>query len=325
MAMDHINMYIRRREMKKWGLMMLVCLLLVGCNQSKSSGQNVFKIGYTVQDLSNPFWSGALEAIQKQCDNRGWQITAVDCGADSGKQLTQIENFITSGVDVIIVQPADPNSLEDVSAKAHAKGIKMMAQGISFPQADTNYVNDNFLAGKMVGQWAGKFINERYGEGAAIECAYFSWPYIKEFIDRDNGTQEGLAETAPNAKIVATAAATTVTAGMSNAETILQAHPNVKVFMAVGDGAALGAYEVLVAKGVNPDDYGVFAIDAVDEALAKIKEGKMYRMSVNEGTFEQVADGIMQALDDLQSGTFQKVYVTPTIAVDKNNLSDFLE
>lgn len=283
-----------------------------------------FTIGYTIQDLTNPTWAAKLGFIQEACKELNWKVTAVDNGADSGKQITQIENFITAGVDVIAVQPADANALTEVSDKAHEKGILMMADGVSFPEADLSYINDNYNVGVMVGKACGEWLNKTFGEGVEAEVAIYEWPSIKECIDRSDGMEAGLAEVAPKAKIVARASAANVTDGMSNAENILQAHPNLKAFMCFGDGGALGASEVLESMDVDPETVGIFSIDGTDEALTKIKAGTPFKMSVSLGSPKGQAEGIMEALKALNAGKWEEVYYTPDDVVDITNVDEFL-
>jgi ribose transport system substrate-binding protein len=306
--------------------LMLFPVLSVQAGGARQGSQKAVRIGWSVQDLSNPIWAAMSEQYQKVCEARGWEFTPVDCAADSGKQITQIENFITSGVNVIILQPADPNSLADVTEKAHAKGIKMIGQGISFPQADVNVVDDNSLAGMMVGETAGKWIVERYGTRDSVEVAYFDWPYIKEAIDRGDGFDKGLAKTVPNARKVANAAAANVTDGMNHAESMLQANPNIKAFLCFGDGPGLGVCEVLESKGVNPNDYGIFAIDATEEAMAKIKSGKTpFRMSVNLGAPDEKVKIMVDVIEKVLAGTAEKWYYNPIYMVDRSNVDQYLK
>jgi ribose transport system substrate-binding protein len=315
--------------MKKAVCIALV-LFLVGFNvfgggdkQKAGTGQKTVKIGYTVVELGHPFWSSFSTTLEGLCKEKGWQFTALDGRADSGTQITQIENFITSGTDIIVVQPVDPTYLTDIVKVAHEKGIIMMGHGISYASADTNFVDDNFACGKAVGIAAGNWVYQRYGT-QEIEAGLYEYPYVQEGVDRVDGVKAGLAETKANVKIVATGATLSLPEGMTYAETWLQAHPNIKVFLGISDGAALGACEVLESKGVNPDDYAVFGVDATREALAKITGNTPFKMTVSKGTPEDVAVSIMKVLEAIRAGNYEKRYVAPTITVDKSNVGDFI-
>jgi ribose transport system substrate-binding protein len=310
--------------MKKFmGLILLACIVFSGCQAKKAEEKKAFKIGYTVMDLTNPVFAAILEQVQIIAAEKGWQLTATDCKNEASAQLTQIENFITSECDVIIIHAADPNSLTEVSERAHAKGIVLVAYSIEFSEADINYTQDNVYAGELVGEAAGKWITERYGPGAEVEIALIDYPYVLAGIQRVDGMMAALAKTAPGAKVVATGSTLNISEGMAHAENIMQAHPNVKAFLSVADSGALGACEVLEALGVNPDDYGIFAIDATKEAQAKIEGNTPFRMSTSFGTPKEMATIIGEIFSDVEAGNYKDTYYTPTSAVDINNLAEY--
>lgn len=64
-------------------------------------------IGCAVQTLSNQVWAQQMEEITSRAKADGNEVTVVDCDENANTQIDQIENFITSGVDAIIVQPVD--------------------------------------------------------------------------------------------------------------------------------------------------------------------------------------------------------------------------
>lgn len=67
-------------------------------------------------------------------------------------QISQIENMITKGVDVIVVASIDGNTLTDVIKKAHDQGIKVIAYDRLI--RNTEYLSyyatfDNFQVGVL--------------------------------------------------------------------------------------------------------------------------------------------------------------------------------
>jgi ribose transport system substrate-binding protein len=306
-------------------LAVLVVLLLPGCRRKQAAqDENTVKIGYAILSMTDVYFSDFFREFESICKGRGWQLTAVGCESDSGTQITQIENFITSGMDVIIVQPADPNALADTVVTAHEKGVLMMGHGIAYPTADANMYDDNFACGKAVGIAAAKWAREVYGD-VEVEAGMFDYPYIKEGRDRNDGILAGLKESNSKVNVVATATALQLSDGMNNAETMLQAHPNIKIFLGISDGGALGACEVFESLGVDPQKHAVFGIDATEEALAKIDgDATPFKMTVSKGLPRQNAGMVEGIVDALMSGTYEKVYLTPTFTVDKTNYKEFM-
>ena len=66
---------------------------------------------------------------------------------------------------------------------------------------------------------------------------------------------------------------------------MLQTNPNLNVVVGINDDAVLGGYEAMMAAQRTGDDVCLVGLDAVDEAIAKIKEGGIYRGTVDIDPF----------------------------------------
>src|SRR5215831_15775861 len=70
-------------------------------------------IGITVGSLGNPYFvtiSKGAEAKAKQI-NPNAKVTAVSADYDMNKQFTQIDNFISAHVDMILLNATDPKAI----------------------------------------------------------------------------------------------------------------------------------------------------------------------------------------------------------------------
>ena len=76
------------------------------------------KIGVTVQDLKNPYWAGVMSALQTILDEAGAEATILGADQDPLKQTTQIEQFATNGVDLIMAAPQLKPLIEKWNAMA---------------------------------------------------------------------------------------------------------------------------------------------------------------------------------------------------------------
>lgn len=292
--------------MKVKGLSFLICLMigaatLVGCGSEKTAESSAssaasttaaagtetsdtastggIKIGVTVQSLSNQVWAGACTEMETRAKADGNELTYMSCEDNSAKQIEQIENYISSGCDVIMVNSSDPNAIESVCAKAQSEGIKVMCWDNEMENTDLNWVIDNEALGYEIGKQASEFINEKFDNGEC-EVAVLDYPQTEILLERENGILAALKELAPNAKVVAQQPAIDAMEGLEAMETILQANPNVKVVCCIGGGGAVGANEAFKAAGEITDDMGVFAADATDEELSAMLAGESNRMSV---------------------------------------------
>ncbi|WP_411826868.1 sugar ABC transporter substrate-binding protein [Luteolibacter sp. AS25] len=295
---------------------------IVSCNRGGDNAE--LKVGMTVQDLSNPAWSGYCKAIEKEVEANGGDFNYVSCESNVSKQIVQIENFIARGMDVIIVHPADPAGIENVCREAREAGIKIISWDDDIENADTRWLIDNKKLGYEIGKQAAAFIKEKHSGKA--EVAILNYPQLPVLLARGNGIKEALTELAPNATIVAATSAINPDEGITKMETIFQSNPNVKVVCCIGGGGSVGANEAAKAAGKIGDDFGIFAVDATPPELQAIKDNEGVRMSVIvTGTNTKIAKEMFGFIEKLLAGekVEDRVYREP-IPVTIDNVDEFL-
>lgn len=273
-----------------------------GADDKAGDTDGSVKIGVTVQSLSNQVWAGACSTMQERAKADGNELTYMSCDDNSSKQIEQIENYISSGCDVIMVNPSDPNAIESVRASARAEGIKVMCWDNEMENTDLNWIIDNETLGYMIGEQASGFIKEKF-EGGACEVAVLNYPQTEILLEREKGILKAIEELAPQAKVVAQQPAIDANEGLAAMETILQANPDVKVVCCIGGGGAVGANEAFKANGEITEDVGIFAADATNEELSAMVNGEANRMSVIiTGTPVTIGGTVYNMLAKLGSG-----------------------
>jgi ribose transport system substrate-binding protein len=305
----------------------LSAAVLAGCSgggqpasSASTAAAKAIRVGMTVQDLSNQIWSGSCRSLKRLVEADGGAMTYVDCKSNASAQIQQIENFISSGVTVIIVHPADKNAVETVLGQARAAGIRVFCWDDDVGNSDINWLIDNYALGKAIGEQAAKWINGKLGGTAQV--AVLDYPQIQVLLERGKGIVDAIEAGAPNARIVARSAAINPTEGQSKTETILQANPDVKVIACIGGGGAIGANEAVKASGKLTDTFGIFAADATPEELAAISRNEACRMSVLiTGGPDEIAAEIHGWVRKLAAGerVEKRIYRT-IIPVTRDNL-----
>ena len=231
------------------------------------------KIGITIQSLENAYWAGVMSALQEQLDDAGANTTIVACDDSSATQIGQVENFISSGCDLIMIHPSDAAAVEDVAAEARDAGIKVMCWDDPMENTDGNWILNNTDLGIAIGELTGEFINEYYDEDNKAEVTVIGYPQTKILKEREEGILEGMANVADGKyEVVANQAAIDANAAQTAMETILIAHPDCKVVTGIGAGAMIGADEALnISTGGDiPEDMGVFTTDVTKQQLEQL-------------------------------------------------------
>lgn len=317
---------------RKLIVLTLVAVMVLASFSVSAVAQNKrFKVGISLQSLENAYWAGVFGEVEKLLKEKGWDYTILGTRENSAVQIQQIENFIASGVDLIMVHPQDPYALEDYTAQARAAGIKVMCWDDKMENTDLNWVLENTELGYAIGKAAAEFINKHYTVSNRAKVAIMNHPQTPILLERENGIIQALKDIAGNRyQIVARQPALDAATALSNMETILQAHPDVKIVASIGAGGDIGANEAFMTKtgGKIPADMGIFSADATEQQLEAIANGEASRVSVGfEGSNKRTAAAVVDLYERLLLGEEfpgQNV-VRPLLPIDATEAAKYLE
>lgn len=240
--------------------------LFTGCGSSSSSGSGG-KVGFSVSTLNNPFFVTLTDGAKEEAKTLGIDLTVVDAGDDSAKQTSDIEDLISKGIKVLIVNPVDSDAVAPAVQEAIDKGIKVVSvdRAVNGATVDCAIASDNVDGAKQVTE----YLVSKVGKG--VEVAEITGTTgASAAIDRSKGFHE-IADT--ELKVVASQTGNFNRAeGMSVMENLIQSNPNLKAVFAANDEMALGAIEAITASG---KDIKVVGFDATDDGQKAVKDGTM--------------------------------------------------
>lgn len=108
-------------------------------------------IGITMAAFDDTFLTQLRNGIQAHADAQGGvSVQIEDAQNDVGKQLNQIQNFVASGVDAIIVNPVDTDASQAMTAAAEAAGIPLVYVNRQPVNVDSLPKSQAFVASKEV-------------------------------------------------------------------------------------------------------------------------------------------------------------------------------
>lgn len=290
---------------------------------TSGSDESELTFGMIVIELSNPFFVTLSEAVKEECAARGIEVIVSDAEGSSEKQVAAMENFISMGVDAIIVTPQDPQALNELAKKAQDQGIKIICHTTALENYDAWISAEEYKMGWTLGEAAGKWVSDHLGTEEEVQAVTLDYDISPSVIPRKEGIIDGCQSAAPNVKFVATATASDVTSGMETTENFLQAYPDLQVVLGINDGGALGAYEAFMSAGKDGDQYLVGGIDATDEGIAKVKEGGIYRITVDQNPRLMGKTCVDYALKAIQGETFEKDYFVELTAITEENCDNY--
>lgn len=246
------------------------------------------RVGYAVPDASNPFLSNLTKSVGEYFAPDNVEVLVADAQGDATKQISQIENFTTMGVDAVIVMAIDPKGVTSVIEDAQKAGVKVMVAGGDTGSYDAIMHTDQKAMGAMIAQMACDFIAATFPDAAegSVEVGIIENRDTPEANQRSDGIAT-VATLCPQATVAGVVGgAPTITVGATSAENLLTAHPNIKLILAYNDAQGLGASQTVAAMStIDPAQFAIFGADNTPDALAAIKSGdSVFRGTVRFGS-----------------------------------------
>ncbi|HTU69571.1 MAG TPA: substrate-binding domain-containing protein [Candidatus Baltobacteraceae bacterium] len=241
---------------------------------SASSAPGGKTIGVSIQNREAQFYQEMESGMRSEAKKYGYTLHVVDANRDNATQQSQVEDFISSKVDAIVLTPYDSTAIGSAIAEANKAGIPVFTADIASTSKIGTVVAHVASDNVQGGMQAAKLICQAVGKSGAV--AILDEPEVTSVQDRVKGFRAGLAQYCPGVSIVAD-----VDAGGERAKAdssmgdILQSNPNVKGVFGINDDSALGAVSAIKAAGLT-GKIAVVGYDATPEARAAIKAGSMY-------------------------------------------------
>jgi ABC-type xylose transport system, periplasmic component len=263
--------------------LILVVALLAGCGGSGGGSDSKpedkaakdikdIKIGVSVGTTQEERWQREIDMFKAYAKDKGFELMVQSAENNAQKQVSQCENLINQGIDVLILQSLDAAAVAPIIDEAHQEGIPVIAYDRFAMNCDLDYyvTFDSYKVGVV----QATFVTEKAPKGNYI--------WLKG-ADEDN-----------NAHLVAAGQKSVLqpyidkgdikiileqwckgwdpNEALKNTENGLTlANNDIQGVIASNDGTAGGAIQALAAQGLNVPISGQ---DADLAACQRIVEGK---------------------------------------------------
>lgn len=275
------------------------------------------------QDWNYIEWTQAMrDDIQAACAQYGIQLTVTDAGNSGEKQISDIEDLITLGVDAILISTYHADAIANATQEAMDSGIPVVVLSSEIPGVEptclvsadavatggtcAQYVMDKYPDGCNIIQLSGKegsVVNQNRGIG------------FRNLIDADS-KYTVLAEMSCNYER---------SLALTTMEDLIKVHGDkIDVVYTHNDDMALGAIQALKDADlkVNTED-GILVISAADgiyeEVLDAVEAGEM--ISGKYPTFG--AEGVDVAMQILTGKWGGGNMIAESPLITKDNVAEF--
>lgn len=279
-----------------------------------------------LKNSTAPFFISVAEGAEAAGADLGYNVTVktpVDTAEGSGnEQQSQLaDEAIVAGADLIVMCPVDSEAIIPVCER-------IVEAGIPIVNLNTR-INDETLYETFAGL---ENVNQGYNiakvlfDGMGGEGDLFiieGSTGAQTSIDRVIGCEKALEEY-PDINVVAQQSANYSRAeAMNVVQNLLQTYPDVDAIYCCNDEMALGAAEAVDAAG-KTGEILICGQDANDDAVAALKEGKIYCTSYGN-PYMQGYTSIEAARDVLEGNEVKDFYEVTTLPVTIDNADTFEE
>ncbi|MBY6048785.1 sugar ABC transporter substrate-binding protein [Vannielia litorea] len=288
-------------------------------------------IGVSMALFDDNFLTVLRNGIQEQADAMdGIEVQIEDAQNDVARQLDQINNFVASGVDAIIVNPVDTSATEAMTAAAEAAGVPLVYVNRQPINVDTLPDNQAFVASNEEESGTLETIEicdilAEQGTDPAKIYVMMGELSNQAAVQRTQDIDDVIA--AGNCKVeIQEIDRQTANWSRDQAQNLmtnwLSSGEEFHAVIANNDEMAIGAIQAMKAAGISMDDVVVGGIDATQDALAAMAAGDL-DVTVFQNAAGQ-GGGALDAALKLSKGedVDQKVYI-PFELVTPDNMADY--
>ena len=225
-------------------------------------------VALTVGDLGNPFFvqiAHGAEAKAKQINDKV-KFTSLSSNYDVNNQTNQIDNFISSNVNLILLGAADSKGIAPAVMRAKQAGVTVVAVDVGAEGGVDATVTSN---NKQAGTKDGIYVAERLkGKGQIV---IVNGPPVTAVTDRVAGFLEEINKH-PDLKVISQDqnAGGSRDGGLRVMSDLLTAFPHIDAVFAINDPTAIGCD--LAAKQAQRKEFFIVGVDGSPDIVPFLKD-----------------------------------------------------
>ena len=252
-----------------------VCILVISLFFAPVILAKSIVVGVSMYSLADKYPTYLQDSMDKFVTSQSnLKFKYADANGDPAKMLNDVENFIDSKVDALIIMPTDQKIVKAIGLKARKAKIPLIVVTVKPNEEDMQYVasyvgSEEIKSGEMQGEFIVNSLN-----GKPAKAIILLGPLgLEAQIKRTEGNKKIFAQH-PEIKVVAEQEAKWDRAkGMEVAENLLSAHRDANVILSNNDEMAIGALLAAKKLGFKDEDMLIVGIDATPDALAYLGNG----------------------------------------------------
>lgn len=239
-------------------------------------------IGVAVSNFDDNFLTLLREAMSENAEAAGASLQFEDAQRDVGRQLSQVENFVATGVQGLIIAPVDSDSTVPMTIAAQNAGIPVVYVNNSPVNLKDLPENQVFVgsieteAGKLEGE---EICRQLKAAGKTDATAVILLGDLSNQATRLRTQAVKDVFATPECSFITITDEQTATWQRTQATDLmtnwLTAGVKPDAVVANNDEMAIGAMQAMKAAGVDMKDVVIGGVDATPDAVAAVAAGDM--------------------------------------------------
>lgn len=327
-----------------------------------AESEKTFTIGFALRTTNGAYYAAIGDGVKASCEKLGWACTVLDSNNDTSKELENMESLVAAGVDLIFLDCVDPSAATASQRVADDAGIPVinLDSGVDdMSMQVTTVYSDNEQNGLAVGKYYAVTLDADYeisaillsGNTGSIAGQQRREGLMAGIIMQRTGCTEEEAWAAADdmeAQIVSTGKAYneaakftitgqgwgnwTVDEGLTAAEDLITANPDVNLVMGENDPMLMGALTALDNAGITYGTDGtvklISAADGSKDGYNAIRDGRI--MAIGENSPVKVGMKGMEIAEQILVGgkdpaSFDDITMTEAVAVTIENVDEHFD
>jgi len=218
---------------------------------TEEAGDDKITVGVNLYYRRDEYYADLESTFKQYGEELGYNVVVTDADGDVPTQINQVEDFITQGVDAILIAVADPEALIPPIQDAVDAGIPVICYdgGIASDEiAATKCIFDYPENGAILGEWAKEYVDKNLDGKAQVAVVDFP-PSAAVGVPTVKGFVESISEHEGIEIVAQQDGKASRTDAMAVMENILTANPDLDLVYAFNLDMAIGCANAIEAAG----------------------------------------------------------------------------
>lgn len=282
--------------------------------QAKKCGPDGnYLIGMSQANNAEPYRERMNDDIRTAAEKvPQFEVKFADAAQDNAKQVSDVENFLTQQIDLLIISPNEAAPLTAVVKKAFDQKIPVIVLDRKVEgDAYTTFIGgDNVAIGKAAGEHVAELLPDG---GNVVEIRGLAG--ATPAAERAKGFRDGISSV-PGIEIIAEASGDWLREkGQQQAEALFQANDDIDVVYAHNDPMAEGAYLAARSAGREKEMkfIGIDALPIPSGGIKAVEEGRLSATFTYPTNGKEAIDAAKKLLIDCAEVPKEQILETQTI------------